>query len=48
LLAFCAVAHFSSAHAQDSIWQAATKGDVEAIEAFIDDGADLDELSETG
>jgi len=49
LSAFLFAVQFSLLHAQeDNIWQAAIKGDVDAIEAFIDDGADLDELSESG
>ena len=46
--AFLAAAQIPLAQAQDSIWEAAIKGDVDAIEAFIDDGVDLDELSESG
>ena len=34
--------------AQDSIWESAAKGDVDAIEEHIDAGADLNELSESG
>ena len=48
-LTLLAVAPSTLLHAQeDTIWQAATNGDVDAIEAFIDAAADLDELSESG
>ena len=48
-LTLLAVSPSTLLHAQeDTIWQAATKGDVDAIEAFIDADADLDELSESG
>ena len=48
-LTLLAVAPSTLLHAQeDTIWQAATKGDVDAIEAFIDNDDDLDELSESG
>ena len=45
---FFATASFSLSYAQDTIWQSATKGDVDAIKGFIDAGADLDEPSKTG
>ena len=45
---FFATASFSLLHAQDTIWQAVTKGDVDAIKGFIDAGAALDEPSKTG
>ena len=48
-LSLLAVAPSTLLHAQEyTIWQAATNGDVDAIEAFIDAAADLDELSESG
>ena len=39
---------FTLSQAQDSIWESAAKGDVDAIEEHIDAGADLNELSESG
>ena len=45
---FFATASFSLSYAQDTIWQASTKGDVDSIKGFIDAGADLNEPSKTG
>lgn len=39
---------FTLSQAQDTIWESAAKGDVDAIEEHIDAGADLNELSESG